>query len=63
MEKRARRFILKASRLFFSRHPMSDEAAGVPEMIDGPCKYGYYHIGSPRPSPHYSLTVGATTSP
>lgn len=24
---------------------MRDEAAGGLEMIDGPCKYGHYHIG------------------
>lgn len=42
---------------------MRDEAAGGLEMIDGPCKYGHYHRGTPRFYPHYSLSTGATLSP
>lgn len=42
---------------------MRDEAAGGLEVIDGACKYGHYHRGTPRFYPHYSLSTGATLSP
>lgn len=61
--KREKQFALKASRPFLALHPMRDEASGGLEMIDAPCKYGHYHIGSPHLYPHYSLSAGATMNP
>lgn len=58
--KREKQFVLRATRLLLPHPPMSDEAAGDLEMIDGPSKYGHYHIGSPCFHPHYSLSSGAT---
>lgn len=38
---------------------MRDEDAGGLELIDGPCKYGHYHLGCPHLHPHYSLSAEA----
>lgn len=50
-------------RPFFPHRPMRDEVASDLWMIDGPCKYGYYHVGSLPFCTHYSLSGEATVPP